>query len=201
MSPTHDIPKYLFMRPDDFKDFQGEVHGKHLHDSFNVRQITSDSSSKNRKATDQHLKIWKDRASQGCTISFYASAVPKVRDIEFPLTIFDQELVREGGAFVRLNFIGVESKLGRSVSKIFGRSSTERSSSSVMTSKYASSLYLPFSDNLKRQEISVEQKRLALAPRHLQQPQPLLEHPSRVSKAKVGKHVDNAQNPTYQWRI
>lgn len=128
------IPKYIFTEPKDFEDFQSELRGKQLEATFEVRKITCASSSKNGEATDQHLKIWRDHSSQEFSISFYASAIPKPRHMEFPLAMFDQQTVVKGDDEICINFIGHgEPKRARTFSKAFSRSPTERSTSSATT--------------------------------------------------------------------
>jgi hypothetical protein len=120
------IPKYIFNEPKDFRDFQSELRGKVLEDTFEVRQITSASSSRNGEATDQHLKIWKDYVTKECSVSFYASAIPHPCHKEFPLAMFEQELNKRGDVQLCLNFaLGAEPKRGRTFSKAFSRSPTE----------------------------------------------------------------------------
>lgn len=134
-TPINTIPKYIFTNEEDFRDFQGEVRGKHLEDTFDIRKITSAISSKNGEATDQHLKIWRDHDSHECAISFYASAAANPRHVEVPIAKFDQDIVLKGATDIRLNFVTIETKLSRTFSKPFSRPPTDRSSSSSTTSK------------------------------------------------------------------
>jgi hypothetical protein len=128
------MPKYIFAERKDFEDFQSELRGKHLEATFDVSQITCASSSKNGEATDQHLKIWRDFSSQEFSISFYASAIPKPRHMEFPLAMFDQQTSSKKEFEICINFVGHgEPKRARTFSKAFSRSPTERSTSSAST--------------------------------------------------------------------
>lgn len=126
------MPTYLFTESQDFRDFQSEVRGKKLEDTFEVRLISSANAAKNGEATDQHLKIWRDNLSQDCSISFYASAAPKPRHLEFPLNAFDQVLRTDGRLDLRLNFLaGMEPKRARTFSRPLSRPSTDRSISTA----------------------------------------------------------------------
>jgi hypothetical protein len=133
MEAINAIPKYIFTKRQDFEDFQSELRGKHLEDTFEIRQILSALSSRNGEATDQHLKIWRDHVTQECSVSFYASAVPKPRHMEFNLALFEQRLGQIGDMEVCINFIGAESKRARTFSTAFSRSPTERTASSSST--------------------------------------------------------------------
>jgi hypothetical protein len=130
--PITAMPKYVFTEPQDFKDFQSEVRGKQLEDTFEMRKVSSAASSRNGEATDQHLKIWRDFLSQECSVSFYASAAPKPRHVEFPFNVFDQT-AEPGGPFnLRLNFlVAAEPKRARTFSKAFSRPSTDKSVSTA----------------------------------------------------------------------
>jgi hypothetical protein len=131
---TTAIPKYIFAEKNDFEDFQSELRGKYLEDTFEVRQIMCASSSRNGEATDQHLKLWKDHSTNEFSISFYASAIPKPRHMEFPLAMFEQQTNPKDDLEVCINFIGqTEAKKARTFSKAFSRSPTERSTSSAST--------------------------------------------------------------------
>lgn len=128
------IPKYIFAEIKDFEDFQSELRGKHLVDTFEVRQIMCASSSRIGEATDQHLKFWKDHNTHEFSISFYASAIPKPRHVEFPIAMFNQQTSSKGGFEICISFIEHgEPKRARTFSKAFSRSPTERSTSSAST--------------------------------------------------------------------
>jgi hypothetical protein len=106
------------------------VRGKDLVASFNFRKILSSSSPKggNGEATDQHLKIWRDRITQDHSLSFYANAIEKPRDFEFPINFCSQELPgKNTGREVELNFSIAGEK--RKFSKAFSRSSTSSTES------------------------------------------------------------------------
>ena len=133
MQPINAIPKYIFTERQDFEDFQSELRGKRLEDTFEIRQILSASSSKNGEATDQHLKIWRDHVTQECSVSFYTSAAPKPRHVEFQLAMFEQHLGQKGDVEICMNFMGAEPKRARTFSKAFSRSPTERTTSSSNT--------------------------------------------------------------------
>jgi hypothetical protein len=128
-------PRYVFSTQSDYIGFQSQIRGKDLVcPPFNFRQIRAGTSTKHGEATDQHLKIWRDRVNQDYSISFYASAVEKPRHLEFPISMFCQELKSGAGAseVVELNFtMAAASK--RKFSRAFSRSPTERSSGSVST--------------------------------------------------------------------
>jgi hypothetical protein len=139
------IPKYIFNEPKDFRDFQSELRGKRLEDTFEVRQIMSASSSRNGEATDQHVKIWKDYVTKECSVSFYASAIPDPRHREFPLAMFEQELNKRGDVQLCLNFaLGAEPKRARTFSKAFSRSPTE---TTLSTSTSGESTGLPLTSH------------------------------------------------------
>lgn len=128
-TPIYAVPKYYFTRRKDFEDFQSELRGKRLVGTFEVRKIDSAVSAKYGEATDQHLKIWKDYATKECSISFYASAISKPRDREFPLAMLEQEvgLNKKVKEELRLNFIRgtPETRRSRTVSRAFSRSPSE----------------------------------------------------------------------------
>ncbi len=127
------IPYYVFSNPKDFKEFQSEVRGKDLIDSFDVRQIRAGSSDRKGEATDQHLKIWRDRLTQEYSISYYASAIDIPTHVEFPFSMFNQEMCPKEGLETGLDFrLAAESK--RKFSKAFSRSPTERTDSSIASS-------------------------------------------------------------------
>jgi hypothetical protein len=128
------MPKYIFSKVEDFEDFQSELRGKHLEATFEARQIMHASSSRNGEATDQHLKIWKNHSTHEFSISFYASAIPKPRHVEFPLAMFEQQTSSSGDFEVSINFVRHEEpKKARNFSKTFSRSPTERTTSSAST--------------------------------------------------------------------
>jgi hypothetical protein len=126
-----EIPCYIFTKEIDYREFQGEVRGKDLVDLFEFRQIKAALSSKNGEATDQHLKIWRDRSTQDYSMSFYASATKEARDLEFPLHVFKQELGSDGLQVV-LDFLATADSKHR-LSRAFSRSPTDRSISSTTT--------------------------------------------------------------------
>jgi hypothetical protein len=107
---SSEIPCYAFTKDMDYREFQGEVRGKNLVDLFEFRQIKTASSSRNGEATDQHLKIWRDRSTRNHSISFYASAAEKPRDLEFPLRILKQEPSTDGLEIVLDFTLAVEPK-------------------------------------------------------------------------------------------
>jgi hypothetical protein len=88
------IPRYIFSNLSDFIAFQSAVRGKDFIDSFPITKISSDSSSKYGDATDQHLKIWRDRETREFSVSFYASVLKRPRDLEFPFRAIRKEIER-----------------------------------------------------------------------------------------------------------
>jgi hypothetical protein len=135
------VPKYIFKQRQDFIDFQSEVRGKKLEDSFDTRRISS-KKFPSLEALDQHLKIWRDHVTGDCSISFYADFAAKQRDIEFPLRIFEQELQHKGDGEVCMNFLAAESKSVRRYSSNFRRRTSENpSSSSHITSNAFGTLF------------------------------------------------------------
>jgi hypothetical protein len=127
------IPFYTFTKREDYMEFQTQVRGEVLVDYFDFRRI--DTAASKPEATDQHLKIWKNRITEDHSISFYASAAKKATDLEFPISMFKQGIDTKESWHVDLDFlIANESKRGMSISKGPSRSSTEKSGSSFASS-------------------------------------------------------------------
>jgi hypothetical protein len=121
------IPSYVFTKPEDYVEFQSQVRGKELIDYYDFREIVTSSQ---KEATDQHLKIWKNRITQDHSISFYASATVKNPiDLEFPIFMFKEDMKSKDDVTVRLSFLLVEETKGRASKK--SRSSTAGSSIST----------------------------------------------------------------------
>jgi hypothetical protein len=109
------------------------VRGKELVDYFEFGRIKTGSSTKNGEATDQHLKIWRHRITQGHSISFYASAAEKAGDLEFPVSMFNQDFESKDGLKVNLDFtIAIEQK--RVYTKKQSRSGTWTTAASSVVS-------------------------------------------------------------------
>jgi hypothetical protein len=125
------IPSYEFTRHEDYMEFQSQVRGEDLIDYFDFKRIETASSKK--EATDQHLKIWKNRITQDHSISFYASAAEKPGDLEFPISMFKQDIESKDDILVNLDFLIVEESKGRLFKKP-SRSSTGKSGSSISSS-------------------------------------------------------------------
>jgi hypothetical protein len=127
------VPFYSFTKHEDYMEFQTQVRGEELVDYFDFRRI--DTAVSKPEATDQHLKIWKNRIAQDHSISFYASAAKEAVDLEFPISMFRQEIDTKDSLLVDLEFlIANESKRGMSIVKKPSRSSTEKSVSSMSSS-------------------------------------------------------------------
>jgi len=84
------IPRYVFIKYDDYVEFQSQVRGEVLIGYFDFKRIGTASSK--REATDQHLKIWKNPITQDHSISFYASAAKEPSDLEFSISMFKQDV-------------------------------------------------------------------------------------------------------------
>jgi hypothetical protein len=125
------IPSYVFTKHEDYMEFQSQVRGEELIDYFDFTQIGTASSK--REATDQHLKIWKNRITQDHSISFYASAAEKPSDLEFPISMFKQDVKSKDGILVDLNFLIVEESKNQLFKKP-SRSYTGKSGSSISSS-------------------------------------------------------------------
>ncbi|TAQ85276.1 hypothetical protein B7494_g6409 [Chlorociboria aeruginascens] len=130
VAPLTAVPTYIFTREKDFLDFQSEVRGKNLEGTFEIRQICS-ALSRSKDATDQHLKLWRDHVTQDFSLSYYASASPKSRHVEFPISMFEPQMKEKGkdkrDIEVTLHFQGtVEPKRSSTFAKAFSRSPTER---------------------------------------------------------------------------
>ncbi|KFY70642.1 hypothetical protein V499_09023, partial [Pseudogymnoascus sp. VKM F-103] len=78
------IPRYVFANIADFTDFQSAVRNKFFLGAFAVNKISSETSRKNGDATYQHLKIWRDKETGQCSLSFYGNSLEKARDLDFP---------------------------------------------------------------------------------------------------------------------
>ncbi|OBT70503.1 hypothetical protein VE03_00180 [Pseudogymnoascus sp. 23342-1-I1] len=85
------IPRYVFSNLTDFTDFQSAVRNKFFLGAFAINKIASETSGKYGDATDQHLKIWRDKDTRQCSISFYGSSLKRARDLEFPLKCIKKE--------------------------------------------------------------------------------------------------------------
>lgn len=85
------IPRYVFSNIADFTDFQSAVRNKHFLGAFAINKITSEKSSKIGDATYQHLKIWRDKETRQCSLSFYGSSLKRPRDLEFPFKYIKKE--------------------------------------------------------------------------------------------------------------
>ncbi|KFY48188.1 hypothetical protein V496_10315, partial [Pseudogymnoascus sp. VKM F-4515 (FW-2607)] len=85
------IPRYIFTNIADFTDFQSAVRNKFFLGAFAINKISSETSGKFGDATDQHLKIWRDKETRQCSISFYGSALRRARDLEFPFKYIKKE--------------------------------------------------------------------------------------------------------------
>jgi hypothetical protein len=80
------------------------------------------------------------RDTQSHSVSFYASAAEKPRDLEFPLRTLKQELDNDGLQVVLDFALAVESK--RRFSRAFSRSPTDRSISSTTTTTTSKRVFL-----------------------------------------------------------
>lgn len=85
------IPRYVFSNLTDFTDFQSAVRNKHFLGAFAINKISSETSGKYGDATDQHLKIWRDKETRQCSLSFYGSSLKRARDLEFPFKYIKRE--------------------------------------------------------------------------------------------------------------
>ncbi|KFY25327.1 hypothetical protein V493_04703, partial [Pseudogymnoascus sp. VKM F-4281 (FW-2241)] len=85
------IPRYVFSNLADFTDFQSAVRNKIFLGAFAINKIASETSSKYGDATDQHLKIWRDKETRQCSLSFYGSSLKRARDLEFPFKYIKKE--------------------------------------------------------------------------------------------------------------
>jgi hypothetical protein len=127
------VPFYRFTKHEDYVEFQAQVRGEELVDYFNFRRINTAVSKP--EATYQHLKIWKNRITQDHSLSFFANAAKKAVDLEFPISMFKQEIDTKDSLLVDLDFLVTnESKRGMSTLKNPSSSSTEKSESSTSSS-------------------------------------------------------------------
>ncbi|OAF60210.2 hypothetical protein VC83_02946 [Pseudogymnoascus destructans] len=85
------IPRYVFSNLADFTEFQSAVRNKFFLGAFAVNKISSETSRKNGDATYQHLKIWRDKETGQCSLSFYGSSLEKARDLDFPFKYIKKE--------------------------------------------------------------------------------------------------------------
>lgn len=85
------IPRYVFSNLTDFTDFQSAVRNKFFLGAFAINKISSETSGKYGDATDQHLKIWRDKETRQCSLSFYGSSLKRARDLEFPFKYIKKE--------------------------------------------------------------------------------------------------------------
>lgn len=120
------IPVYIFKTRKDYEEFQGEVRGMELIDYFEFREIKPASSSSIGEATNQSLKIWREPATQEYSLSYYANAADKPRDLEFPFAMFSLGPNANEDLAVKLCFT-VTGDSKRKMSKSLGRSSTANS--------------------------------------------------------------------------
>jgi hypothetical protein len=120
----------VFTKHEDYMEFQSQVRGKELIGYYNFNKIGTSSQT---EATDQHLKIWKNRITQDHSISFYASLAKSAIDQEFPISMLKHDVKSEDDMTVRLDFVIVEESKGRLFKK-HSRSSTGRSVGSSVSS-------------------------------------------------------------------
>lgn len=125
------VPSYVFTKHEDYMEFQSQVRGEELIDYFDFNRIGTASSKK--EATDQHLKIWKNPITQDHSISFYASVAEKPSDLEFPISMFKQDIKSKDGILLNLDFLITEESKGQLFKKP-SRSSTGKSGSSISSS-------------------------------------------------------------------
>jgi hypothetical protein len=85
------IPRYVFSNIADFTDFQSAVRNKFFLGAFAINKISSETSRRNGDATYQHLKIWRDKETRQCSLSFYGNSLEKARDLEFPFKYIKKE--------------------------------------------------------------------------------------------------------------
>ncbi|OBT88392.1 hypothetical protein VE02_02296 [Pseudogymnoascus sp. 03VT05] len=85
------IPRYVFSNLADFTDFQSAVRNKFFLGAFAIDKISSETSRRNGDATYQHLKIWRDKETRQCSLSFYGNSLEKARDLEFPFKYIKKE--------------------------------------------------------------------------------------------------------------
>ncbi|KFY46381.1 hypothetical protein V494_00469, partial [Pseudogymnoascus sp. VKM F-4513 (FW-928)] len=85
------IPRYVFASIVDFTNFQSAVRNKKFLGAFSTNRITSETSGRYGDATDQHLKIWRDKETGQCSLSFYGSSLRKARDLDFPFKYIKKE--------------------------------------------------------------------------------------------------------------
>jgi hypothetical protein len=84
------VPKYVFVDKGDFKNFQEQISGNVLVDTFETHRISSAISPVFQKrivgdAIDQQLKCWKNPLTQRYTVSYYASNMRPPTHLEFKL--------------------------------------------------------------------------------------------------------------------
>lgn len=125
------IPTYVFTKHEDYMEFQSQVRGKELINYFNFSQIGT--ASFKGEAVDQHLKIWKNRIIQEHLISFYANGADKPSDLEFPISMFKQDIKSKDGIVLNLTFLITEESKGQLFKKA-SRSSMGKSGSSISSS-------------------------------------------------------------------
>ena len=84
--------EYVFSTIDNLKDFQGDVRGKDLIETFDFDKIISERRPRNLgEATFQDLKIWQDRTyPYRHTISFFASTSTN-KPLEFSILWFQPQ--------------------------------------------------------------------------------------------------------------
>jgi hypothetical protein len=132
------IPRYIFTNSKDFMDFQSAVRGKELVDSYNISKISSDSSGKYGDATDQQLKIWRDRETREYSVSFFPNVARRPRDFEFPFSAFrkDIEQFSRTGNLLRFEAITLDARDDASISHSRHPSKTMATESELIGSRY-----------------------------------------------------------------
>lgn len=207
------IPRYVFANIADFTDFQSAVRNKFFLGAFAVNKISSETSRRNGDATYQHLKIWRDKETGQCSLSFYGNSLEKARDLDFPFkyikrdpepTKSDKEIVlrfdplplsqlRTTSPSIRQGYFSSssESEFTHSRTNTFSTITTDRTTSTGMLSRFIPSSRDP--TNHLRQASS------AAAP---QPPQP--QQPPRASRPSHPAHAPRpsaANTPTADIRL
>ncbi|KAH8701556.1 nucleoside phosphorylase domain-containing protein [Talaromyces proteolyticus] len=100
---------YIFNDPDAIRQFQEVVREKDLLYTFCVSKIVS---ANGEEVSFQHLKLWRDRQSPSCSLSFLRNAATHDHKyVEFPLTILEINSTKQpkDSRIVRVGFLSETS--------------------------------------------------------------------------------------------
>ncbi len=97
-------PLYDFEIARDRDRFQSHVRNKESVQTFEVNAIATKASSDLGKASDQHLKMWRDPDTIGHSLTFFSNYANPPCHLEFPIECFSEQLESRSRGVLRLTF-------------------------------------------------------------------------------------------------